>query len=359
MWLRRLKILVLVVGAWAQQDQEVFCSIPDQIDDGVCVDPSDCARLDASFYSAMQCGENRICCDRRTNHRTSQQLYSDDDFGCGTVSYAGKIHGGAIAGIDEFPWAALLLYRDDVPRCGGVLISRSYVISAAHCLAGPGYNRHGPLKFVRLREYDLNNDIDCLISEDEYEDCSEEKLDVPPQRIVVHPDYEANSIQQHHDIALIEIQLTEAYSDFLSPICLPTSWKNAGHQLGKMLTVTGWGRTDHFQSLFGEISSPIKMKASLPFVGRIRCAKAYSLQELELIPGQICAGGRRDKDSCAGDSGSPLMFFDRRASVWKLSGIVSRGPSVCGKSDLPGIYTNVVKYLRWIREITGCDSSGC
>lgn len=137
---------VLICSAISDDDQEVFCSIPDQIDDGVCVDPSDCARLDASFYSAMQCGENRICCDRRTNHRTSQQLYSDDDFGCGTVSYAGKIHGGAIAGIDEFPWAALLLYKDDVPRCGGVLISRSYVISAAHCLTGPGYNRHGPLQ---------------------------------------------------------------------------------------------------------------------------------------------------------------------------------------------------------------------
>lgn len=95
------------------------------------------------------------------------------------------------------------------------------------------------------------------------------------------------------------------------------------------------------------------MKASLPFVGHTRCAKAYNLQELELIPGQICAGGRRDKDSCAGDSGSPLMYFDRRASAWRLSGIVSRGPSVCGKSDLPGIYTNVVKYLRWIRKITG------
>lgn len=100
-------------------------------------------------------------------------------------------------------------------------------------------------KFVRLREYDLNNDIDCLISEDEYEDCSEEKLDVPPQRVIAHPEYDANSSQQHHDIGLIEIQLTEAYSDFLSPICLPTSWKDAGHQLGKMLTVTGWGRTDH------------------------------------------------------------------------------------------------------------------
>lgn len=136
---------VLICSAISDVDRKVFCSVPDQIEDGICVDPSDCARLDASFYSALQCGENRICCTRSSSGRQTQP-YSDDDCGCGTVSYAEKIHGGAIAGIDEFPWAALLLFKDDVPKCGGVLISRSYVISAAHCLTGPGYNRHGPLQ---------------------------------------------------------------------------------------------------------------------------------------------------------------------------------------------------------------------
>lgn len=33
---------------------------------------------------------------------------------------------------------------------------------------------------------------------------------------------------------------------------------------------------------------------------------------------------------------------------WHVQGIVSFGPETCGKSDNPGIYTKVGKYLDWI-----------
>lgn len=99
-----------------------------------------------------------------------------------------------------------------------------------------------------------------------------------------------------------------------------------------------------------DMSSPIKMKASLPFVEQSRCGELYRSQALSLVRGQICAGGRKDKDSCAGDSGSPLMYYDRREGVWVLSGVVSRGTSSCGTVDRPGIYTNVREYLPWIKK---------
>lgn len=362
-----------------------LCNIPNEAEKGICTAPLDCPAYQAinrvqdlgstsrlSFIRALQCpneNETMICCPKATKasyllpdlstanipikNRTSStpgnvtSRVGDDDE-CGVQTYQQKIK-GSLTEIDEFPWAALLFYRNNFYGCGGVLISRNYVLTAAHCLAGAEYARHAPLAFVRLREYNLFTNPDCMVMDDGL-DCSEDKLDVPARSIRIHPSYQPDSVQQHHDIALIELSQSVRYSDFLRPICLPEPNREPGLERGKMLSVCGWGRTNLFNV---DMSSPIKMKASLPFVEQSRCGELYRSQSLSLVPGQICAGGRKDKDSCAGDSGSPLMYYDRNVAVWVLSGVVSRGTSTCGSVDRPGIYTNVREYLPWIKKTAG------
>ena len=60
----------------------------------------------------------------------------------------------------------------------------------------------------------------------------------------------------------------------------------------------------------------------------------------------ICAGGPRD--ACSGDSGGPLTCA-------KLCGIVSWGVNCADSKNryYPGVYTDVSKYGKWIREHTG------
>lgn len=65
-------------------------------------------------------------------------------------------------------------------------------------------------------------------------------------------------------------------------------------------------------------------------------------------PGQVCAGGDDGKDSCFGDSGGPLMYYDRKYSVWVASGITSWGLGKCGTNGFPGVYTSVARYVPWI-----------
>lgn len=99
---------------------------------------------------------------------------------------------------------------------------------------------------------------------------------------------------------------------------------------------------------FGLILSPIKLKVRLPIVESERCLTAYRPHNLQLGTGQVCAGGTRGHDSCMGDSGGPLMFYNRKSAAWVVSGIVSLGLEQCGIPGVPGIYTKVENYNDWI-----------
>lgn len=71
---------------------------------------------------------------------------------------------------------------------------------------------------------------------------------------------------------------------------------------------------------------------------------------LKINDKQLCAGGLHDKDSCAGDSGGPLLYPGKVGSTgvrYVQRGIVSFGSKRCGIS-LPGVYTNVAYYMDWI-----------
>ncbi|KXJ76331.1 hypothetical protein RP20_CCG009846 [Aedes albopictus] len=380
------------------------CSIPNESKNGTCTLPIDCpayatinnpedvssvGRL--SFLKKIQCssaGTDGICCPRskryqtptlnetlpkRVRHKTTRvhSRFGNDDDVCGYQSFVPKIRGGEIANIDEFPWMAMLLYelselsqkkhktlnfptgtedsKKIVHGCGGALISKNFVITAAHCVTGKDYDNKGPLKYVRLREYNVYDDPDCVI-EHNFQDCSEEKIDSEPVRIITHPEYDPNFRHKYHDIALIEINQVPSYTDFLRHICLPEAKLDNGVASGKKFSVSGWGRTDIFRQQLGNNAlSPIKLKVVLPYVEPEQCRRVFRAQQLEIGPGQLCAGGEKAKDTCGGDSGSPLMFYDVKAGAWVLTGIVSLGVRDCGTEGIPGVYTNVRQYLDWIK----------
>ena len=67
-----------------------------------------------------------------------------------------------------------------------------------------------------------------------------------------------------------------------------------------------------------------------------------------LDPGEVCAGGEREKDACTGDGGSPLMCQSDNG-LWYLEGLVSWGVgSKCGVEGIPGVYTKVHAFKDWI-----------
>lgn len=100
-------------------------------------------------------------------------------------------------------------------------------------------------------------------------------------------------------------------------------------------------------------ASNIKLKVGVDGVTISECNRIYSRHNVVLTNKQLCAGGVSGQDSCRGDSGGPLMVFDKsnpRAPFWFLSGVVSFGPSPCGLAGWPGVYTRIGAYMDWINQ---------
>jgi secreted trypsin-like serine protease len=192
-------------------------------------------------------------------------------------------------------------------------------------------------KFVRLGEYNLDDNPDCIQELDE-EDCADPPMDFPVARKFVHPRYEPRSQNHHHDIAILKLRQPAAYTPFIRPICLP---QTKGQPFNTFY-VAGWGRTG-----FNAPPSPYKMRVQLPYVETQTCARVYRTERLEITTGQICAGGKKGYDACLGDSGSPLMYT-KNGARWELVGVVSLGFKNCGLEGVPGVYTYVHNYMDWI-----------
>ena len=153
-------------------------------------------------------------------------------------------------------------------------------------------------------------------------------------------------MQPSHDVALLTIDKRVPLSSKISPICLPDTSRS--RLKIERSVIAGWGATSSESQKGVE-----KLRyGEVELVGRKDCQERYDRWgqggRVRIGKGLICAGGRR-VDSCAGDSGAPLMVQQGPANTWTLAGLVSFGPAKCG-SGVPGVYVKVNQYLHWINE---------
>lgn len=312
---------------------------------------NDLSQRELQDLKNSQCGYDykvnkpTVCCEKKPDVIPVSNLLPSSDI-CGKDP-SKRIFGGELTELRQFPWLVLLEYDKPDGRgfhCGGSLINRNYVITAAHCVSN--IRRSWKLVSVRLGEHELDKDPDC---EDEdrpgFEDCADSPIDIPISETIVHQQYGPRELAKPNDIALLRLRYPVTYSRSISPICLPTKQEFLNNRFtGVSMTVAGWGRTEN------STQSKIKLKLDVPISADAECSATYKRNGATLTDRQICAGGEKGKDSCSGDSGGPLMYQQTSDYTWYLFGIVSFGPLNCGTRDFPGIYTLVPKYLTWIVE---------
>ncbi|XP_035670206.1 chymotrypsin-like protease CTRL-1 [Branchiostoma floridae] len=124
---------------------------------------------------------------------------------CGRPAISGqhaRIMGGVEAVQGSWPWqVSLKLYGGHV--CGGTLLARDWVVTAAHCVAD-------------LRS--LENLLVSLGSHHRTEKDSPQQ-DIGVTKAIVHEGYDATS--SNNDIALLRLSSSATYTNYVSPACLP------------------------------------------------------------------------------------------------------------------------------------------
>ncbi len=168
-------------------------------------------------------------------------------------------------------------------------------------------------------------------------------IQIAVEEVIKHPDYKFPKFV--HDLALIRLKRPVVWSKYAQPICLPESSHRTGRGRGYL---AGWGYDDEVKR-GGTPTDEIHL-ARLPIMENEECERSFSSRgkSVSLTPEHLCAGREEGKvDGCQGDSGGGLTSVEDGRLV--LVGVMSAGIG-CGRPGLPGVYTRVEKFARWILE---------
>ncbi|KAF2899215.1 hypothetical protein ILUMI_06961 [Ignelater luminosus] len=249
---------------------------------------------------------------------------------------------------DEFPWLALLLYKD-INRdkiqlgvlCSGTLITARYVLTGAHCIEkrfSSSYNVTG----VRLGNINMENDTDC-INASGINECDDQVQDFAIEKLIAYPNHSHSYVGEiKYDIGLIRLNSTVTYTDYIRPICLPFPEKRIA-EVGESLFVTGFGR--HVEYPYRTLK-PFKRKVQSRLISYNECRHSYPklLTEEHLCTVDV---DESNEFACDRDMGGPLISLNK--FQWQIEAIFSFTLSECGK-PFPHGYTKVRDYLDWIQE---------
>ncbi|XP_069374179.1 serine protease 27 [Paralichthys olivaceus] len=248
---------------------------------------------------------------------------------CGITPLNTRIVGGEDAPPGSWPWQ-VSLQKFGGHVCGGSLINREWVMSAAHCFSSTSTSRW-QVSLGRQNLQGINpNEVSRSVA-----------------RIILHPNYDSDS--SNNDIALLRLSSPVKFTDFIRPVCLAASGSVFNN--GTDSWVTGWGAVKEGVSLpFPETLQEVEV----PVLGNRQCNCLNGVGQVtdNMICAGVLAGG---KDSCQGDSGGPMV--NKQGSVWVQSGVVSFGFG-CARPNLPGVYSRVSRYQSWINSIIGSDGPG-
>lgn len=253
-----------------------------------------------------------------------------------------QVVGGWPAGdAERYPWMTRLHFLIDgrlgmMGGCGGSLVSRSVILTAAHCVSL--VRKDFSNVFVRVGAY--NALTDEALRPGRYHLRRVKEISIHPRYVERGED----QITSPNDLALmlLDAPLPDAF-----PVIHLAGPETPYPAHGTPLYVLGWGSTDQ------ENTQPAYdlMEVKLPVVAKNACSRQWSYAGAAralLTDGQVCAGLDNDRNICFGDSGGPLLLPGNSSSMDLQLGVVSFSFPTCALPGMPGVFTWIPRYRDWL-----------
>ncbi|XP_075987280.1 trypsin-like [Anticarsia gemmatalis] len=233
-----------------------------------------------------------------------------------------RIVGGVDTTIQKYPFAVQIQYHMQL-WCGGTLVTKRHVLSAAHCFVS---QKDG--KVASPDSFSVRVGTATLGTRGTVQYVS---------MILTHGAY--NRQTQNNDVAVLMLSLYVTLSPEVQVAYVPIPGEIVPDK--RPVVAVGWGNTNYTETHSNQHSAILK-EVTLATVSRKLCARQYHMQSSDMrnmiCAGRIWVGGA---DTCQGDSGGPLVYQN------VVVGITSWGQR-CGDPRHPGVYTKVAAYTSWI-----------
>lgn len=204
------------------------------------------------------------------------------------------------------------------------------VISAAHCVSS---KNERSISFKNLKIF--------LGLQDVSKDAEIGRQVANVSTIHIHDKWNTTTPDYDGDIAVIKLSDSITFNSYIRPVCLSSSQELSSERYG---VIAGWGYYDDTEK-----TSHLPRQVELPIVEDRECFRKEN-QLANIIWNEAFCAGKDGVGVCRGDSGSG--FYVEKNGIFYLRGILSSSSlKLCSQNNL-AIYSDVLKYIKFIRRVS-------
>jgi len=230
---------------------------------------------------------------------------------------------------NKYPSFVSLVDNNLIRFCGGTIIEKNLVLTAAHCVSTFAVD----YQVYHRIEFDINKDINKLDNL--------KKID----SVYMHPKY--SSITMEYDIAILK--LSSDFSGNNNVLLADFTKMSAESTNPATFDITGWGTTS-FEGVIPDTLRYNNIKENTDAQAIAAYNNTSNSTMITFNPDIMIAAGSAGNDTCQGDSGGPLYLSgDDAIPPYKLVGVVSWAYK-CGLDGYPGVNTYISSGDNGIKE---------